>query len=155
MQNWYELLTDLAAVVAAGPLAGPADGRLGGELPAGNTDDGAGPGDDDDAGTGEGGSVGTRANGAGVGACAGTGVGAKFGVGVGESFGAGAGTVGGNTETMKNAHLEIAKRMPSRSAVSKCEPLEDLDELLGTLIFTWRECWSSCEGSKHWSISRS
>jgi hypothetical protein len=75
---------DLAAVVAAGPLAGPADGRLGGELPAGNTDDGAGPGDDDDAGTGEGGSVGT-------------GVGAKLDVGVGESFGAGAGTVGGNT----------------------------------------------------------
>lgn len=142
MQNWFELLTDLAAVVAAGPFAGPADGRLGGELPTGNTDDGAGPGDDDDAGTGEGASVGT-------------GVGAKLGVGVGASFGAGAGTVGGNTETMKNAHLEIAKRMPSRSAVSKCEPLEDLDELLGTLIFTWRECWSSCEGSKHRSISRS
>lgn len=104
-------------MVAAGPLAGPADGRLGGELPAGNTDDGAGPGDDDDAGTGEGPSVGTRANGAGVGACAGTGVGAKLGVGVGASFGA------GNTETMKNAQIEIAKRMPSRSAVSKCEPL--------------------------------
>ncbi len=100
----------------------------------GNTDDGAGPGDDDDAGTGEGASVG---------ACAGTGVGAKLGVGVGANFGAGAGTVGGNTETMKNAHLEIAKRMPSRSAVSKCEPLDDLDELLGTLIFTWRECRSS------------
>lgn len=133
-------------MVAAGPFAGPADGRLGGELPAGNDDDGAGPGDDDDAGTGEGASVG---------ACAGTGVGAKLGVGVGANFGAGAGTVGGNTETMKNAHLEIAKRMPSRSAVSKCEPLDDLDELLGTLIFTWRECRSSCEWSKHRSISRS
>jgi hypothetical protein len=24
---------------------------------------------------------------------------------------------------MKNAQIEIAKRMPSRSAVSKCEPL--------------------------------